>query len=116
MSELGNKAVFSANLSYYLEVRKKSQKELAQYLGISQASVTDWVKMRTYPRMDKLQLTAEFLGVQMTDLCEPRNKVSTATNKTVSNKEQELLDLFHKAPDEKKEFLLKMIQAVIDTL
>ena len=62
MSELGNKAVFSANLSYYLEIREKSQKELAQHLGISQASVTDWVKMRTYPRMDKLQLTAEFLG------------------------------------------------------
>ena len=116
MSELGNKAVFSANLSYYLELRGKSQKELAQHLGISQASVNDWVKMRTYPRMDKLQLTSEFLGVQMTDLCEPRNKVSAATNKAISDKEQEVLDLFHKVPDEKKEFLLKMIQAAIDTL
>ncbi len=116
MSELGNKQIFSANLLYDLAQKDLQQKDLAKHLGVSNASVNDWIKMRTYPRMDKLQMTAEFLGVQMTDLCEPRNKVSVTTNKTISDKEQEILDLFHKVPDEKKEFLLKMIQAAIDTL
>jgi transcriptional regulator with XRE-family HTH domain len=116
MSELGNKQIFSANLLYYLAQKDVMQKDLAKHIGVSQATITDWIKMRTYPRMDKLQLTAEFLRVQMTDLCEPRNKVSVTTNKAVSDKEQEVLDLFHKVPDEKKEFLLKMIQAAIDTL
>lgn len=114
MSELGNKEVFSANLTYYLAQKDVMQKDLAKYLGISQASVNDWIKKRTYPRMDKLQMTAEFLGVKMTDLVEPRNKMSSTEDKRISDKEQLVLDLFHKVPDEKKDFLIKMIQAAID--
>lgn len=114
MSNLGNKEIFSANLMYYIEKKDVMQKDLAKYLGVSQSSITDWIKKRTYPRMDKLQLTAQFFGIEITDLVEPRNKVSSITNKTVSDKEQLVLDLFHKVPDEKKDFLIKMIQAVID--
>jgi transcriptional regulator with XRE-family HTH domain len=114
MSELGNKDVFSANLTYYLAQKDVMQKDLAKHLGISQASVNDWIKKRTYPRMDKLQMTAEFLGVKMTDLVEPRNKMSSTEDKRISDKEQLVLDLFHKVPDEKKDFLIKMIQAAID--
>jgi transcriptional regulator with XRE-family HTH domain len=113
MSELGNKEVFSANLTYYLAQKDVMQKDLAKYLGISQASVNDWIKKRTYPRMDKLQMTAEFLGVQMTDLVEPRNKVSTANDKRISDKEQLVLDLFHQIPDGNKEIALKMLQTLI---
>ena len=114
MSELGNKEVFSANLLYYLEQKEVMQKDLAKHLKISTASVNDWVKMRTYPRMDKLQMTAEFLGVKMTDLVEPRNKISATTNKRVTEKEQLVLDLFHKIPDDRKEFFIKMLQVEID--
>ena len=115
MSNLGNKEIFSANLVFYLEKKQVMQKDLAKYLGVSQSSITDWIKKRTYPRMDKLQLTAQFFGIEITDLVEPRNKVSATTNKTVSDKEQLVLDLFHKVPDEKKDFLIKMIQAAIDS-
>lgn len=114
MSELGNKDVFSTNLTYYLAQKDVMQKDLAKHLGISQASVNDWIKKRTYPRMDKLQMTAEFLGVKMTDLVEPRNKMSSTEDRRISDKEQLVLDLFHKVPDEKKDFLIKMIQAAID--
>ncbi len=115
MSNLGNKEIFASNLLYYLEKKDVMQKDLAKHLGVSQSSITDWIKKRTYPRMDKLQMTAEYFGVKMTDLVEPRNKVSATTNKTISDKEQLVLDLFHKVPDEKKEFLIKMIQAAIDS-
>lgn len=114
MSNLGNKEIFSTNLLYYLEQKDVMQKDLAKYLKVSQSTITDWIKKRTYPRMDKLQLTAQFFGIEMTDLVEPRNKVSATTNKAVTDKEQLILDLFHKIPDEKKEFVIKMIQAAID--
>lgn len=114
MSYLGNKEIFSANLMYYLEQKDVMQKDLAKYLGVSQSTITDWIKKRTYPRMDKLQLAAQFFGIEITDLVEPRNKVSATTNKTISDKEQQILDLFHKVPDEKKEFLIKMLQAATD--
>ena len=114
MSELGNKEIFSANLLYYLAQKDVMQKDLAKYIKVSQSTITDWIKMRTYPRMDKLQRTAEYLGVKMTDLVEPRNKISTTTNKRVTEKEQLVLDLFHKIPDDRKEFFIKMLQVEID--
>ena len=46
----------------------------------------------------------------MSDLVEDEN----VRTETVSDKEQLILDMFHKVPDEKKDFLIKMIQAVID--
>ena len=115
VSNLGNKEIFSNNLLYYLENKDVMQKDLAKHLGVSQSTITDWIKKRTYPRMDKLQMTAEYFGVKMTDLVEPRNKVSVTTNKSISDKEQLILDLFDKVPDEKKDFLIKMIQAAIDS-
>lgn len=111
-SYLGDKDVFSTNLTYYIEKSQLTQKEVAKRIKVTESSITDWVTKRHYPRLDKIQLLAEVFGIQMTDLVEPMN----TEEKTAAEKEQKLLDLFHKVPDEKKEFLLKMIQAAIDTL
>ncbi len=107
---LGNKDVFSANLEYYISLRDVTQRELAKAIGVTESSITDWITKRHYPRLDKIQLIAEFFGIQMTDLVEPRD----SGKKSVSEQEQIILDLFHQVPDEKREFLIKMIQAAID--
>ena len=71
-SNLGNKKVFAENLEYYLSKHDMQQKELAQKLGVGQSTVTDWIKARAYPRMDKVQKMAEIFGVEMSDLVEVR--------------------------------------------
>ena len=111
-TDLGNKEIFSRNLRRYLESSQKTQKEVSKAIGVSTGTFCDWVKGRAYPRMDKLQLLAEYFGIKKSDLVEDVNFGKSE----ISDKEQEILDLFHKVPDEKKEFLLKMIQAAIDTL
>jgi repressor LexA len=109
-TDLGNKEIFSRNLKRYLDKSGKTQKEIAKAVGVSTGTFCDWVKGRAYPRMDKVQLLAEYFGIKKSDLVEDVNTVS----ETVSDKEQQILDMFHKVPDEKKDFLIKMIQAVID--
>lgn len=109
-TDLGNKEIFSRNLKRYLDKSGKTQKEVAKAVGVSTGTFCDWVKGRAYPRMDKVQLLAEFFGIKKSDLVEDVNTVS----ETITDKEQLILDLFHKVPDEKKDFLIKMIQAVID--
>ena len=111
---LGNKDVFSANLIYYIESKGVTQREVAKHIKVTESSITDWITKRHYPRLDKIQLLAEFFGVDMTDLVEPK-KTKSANERTLTDKEQLILDLFHKVPDEKKEFLIKMIQAAIDS-
>lgn len=109
-TDLGNKEIFSRNLKRHLDKSGKLQKEVAKAVGVSTGTFCDWVKGRAYPRMDKVQLLAEYFGIKMSDLVEDEN----VRTETVSDKEQLILDMFHKVPDEKKDFLIKMIQAVID--
>lgn len=109
-TDLGNKEIFSRNLKRHLDKSGKLQKEVAKAVGVSTGTFCDWVKGRAYPRMDKVQLLAEYFGIKMSDLVEDEN----VRTETVTDKEQLILDLFHKIPDEKKEFVIKMIQAAID--
>jgi repressor LexA len=109
-TDLGNKEIFSRNLRRYVDKSGKTQKEIAKAIGVSTGTFCDWVKGRAYPRMDKIQLLANYFGINKSDLVEDVN----VSKETVSNQEQQILDLFHKVPDEKKEFLIKMIQALVD--
>jgi transcriptional regulator with XRE-family HTH domain len=72
-SNLGNKTVFSENLRYYLSITGERQRDIARVAGVSEGTVSDWLKRRSYPRMDKIQLLAEHWGIQMSDLVEERS-------------------------------------------
>lgn len=106
-SDLGNKEIFASNLNRYLAMSGKIQKEVAEAVGVTAATFCDWTKARAYPRMDKVQLLAEYFGVRKSDLVEDGNKVDA---------DQEVLDLFHQVPEEKREFVLSMIRAAVNNL
>ena len=69
-SNLGNKIVFAENLNYYLSKSGDKQKDIANVAKVSQGTISDWLKKRSYPRMDKIQLLAEHWGIEMADLVE----------------------------------------------
>lgn len=107
-----NLDVFTRNFKRHLALSGKRQVEVANAVGVSTGTITDWKKGRSYPRMDKIQLLAEFFGIQKSDLVEDVN----VAKETVSNEDQEVLDWFHKVPKEKREFVLSMIRAASDNL
>jgi transcriptional regulator with XRE-family HTH domain len=111
-TDLGNKEVFSRNLLRLIKMSGKTQVEVAKYVKVSQGTISDWTKGRSYPRMDKLQLLSELFGVQKSDLVEDVN----VPKDTVSKEDQEVLDLFHQVRKEKRELVLSMIRAAIDNL
>jgi transcriptional regulator with XRE-family HTH domain len=110
-SDLGNKEVFSRNLQRYVAMSGDKQTVIAKAVGVSGGTFCDWMKGRAYPRMDKVQLLADYFGIKKSDLVEDEN----IGKDTISNQDQKLLDLFHKVPDDKKEGFLKMIEVVINT-
>lgn len=69
-SNLGNKIVFSENLQYYLAKFGDKQKDIATITKVSNGTISDWLKKRSYPRMDKIQRLAEYWGIEMADLVE----------------------------------------------
>jgi transcriptional regulator with XRE-family HTH domain len=111
-TKLGDASVFSKNLLRYIERSDKTQRELARAVGVSPSTICDWTRGRAYPRMDKLQKLADYFGISKSELVED----NYVAKETVSKKEQEIIDLFHKIPEEKRESVLSIIRTVIDTL
>ena len=67
------KKVFVSNLLMYIEEKGVNKKAVADYLKISQGTVSDWCMYRSYPRMDKIQKLAEYFGCEKSDLIEARS-------------------------------------------
>ena len=71
------KEILSTNLKRYIEYRKLSVTDLANKINLPYSTVNDWVNGVSYPRVDKLNILAEALGVSKRDLTEPQknNKI-----------------------------------------
>lgn len=69
---MDNKDIFASNLQKYMERNDKSRTDIAEALGISYYTVTDWVKGKKYPRMDKVELLAKYFGIKKSDLIEKK--------------------------------------------
>lgn len=70
---MNNKEIFAQNLNYYMNEKKKSRKEVANSIGVSYFTFTDWVKGKTYPRMDKVEKLAKYFDIKISDLVEKKS-------------------------------------------
>lgn len=65
-----NKKIFVKNLNYYMTINNKKQADLVTELGLKTSTVSDWVNGKKYPRVDKMQLLADYFGILKSDLTE----------------------------------------------
>ena len=75
MSNLGNKKIISKNIKHYMELYGKNRTELCQALGVKYTTLTDWINGNSYPRIDKIELMANYFGIGKADLIEERGTV-----------------------------------------
>lgn len=68
MSEDEYKKILSRKLNYYMSLRGKNQMDLMNDLHISSSTVSSWCTGQKMPRMNKLEMLADYLGVTVTDL------------------------------------------------
>ena len=74
MSNIGNKETMSQNLKYYIERSGKDRKTLAEIWGFPYSTVTDWINGNKYPRIDRIEVMAEYFGILKSDLIEERTE------------------------------------------
>lgn len=70
---MSEREVISNNLKYLIDKKGIDQRILADYLGISEMSVSNWVNGTKYPRMSNVQKMADYFGVMKSDIIEDRN-------------------------------------------
>ena len=67
-----HKIIFAKNLKRMMEENGKTRKDICDALGISYFTVTDWVKGKKMPRMDKVEMLANYFGCLKSDLIEEK--------------------------------------------
>lgn len=115
MSDLGNKQIMANNIKKFLESSEKTQKELCQSLGFRESTFSDWVNAKTYPRIDKIEMMANYFGITKADLVEgspnsqPAKKVPKDLKKILEDEEVTLNGRMMSAED--KEKMMRIIEA-----
>ena len=74
MTNIGNREIFAKNLAYYVERSGKTQKEIAEIVGVSKSTFNDWMKAKKYPRIDKIEIMADFFKILKSDLIEEKTE------------------------------------------
>lgn len=72
MTSLGNKEILSKNLKHYIERSGKDRRELAETWGFPYSTVTDWINGKKYPRIDRIEIMADYFGILKSDLIEEK--------------------------------------------
>ena len=76
MSSLGNKQVMAKNIRYYMEKNGLNATDLALELDFKYSTVLDWLKANTYPRIDKIEMMANYFKIEKSDLIEDKSTKS----------------------------------------
>ena len=71
MSALGNKEIMARNIKRYMQKMGIGRKDFCERLGFAYSTVTDWLNAEKYPRIDKIEMMANFFGISKADLVEP---------------------------------------------
>lgn len=110
---MDNKDVFATNLKRLMQVKGKTRNDISNALGISYFTITDWVKGKKYPRMDKVELLANYFDIQKSELIEDQKNKPSPIELQLNEGEQKLIELFRQIPEEKKELALEMIRVAL---
>ena len=105
-----NRNTFANNLKNLMIAHGRNRRDISDALGISYFTVSDWVNGKKYPRMDKVELLANYFGVLKSDLIEENNAPSPQEQKLTEG-EEALLELFRQIPEDAQKMYLEVLRA-----
>ena len=80
MSGLGNKEIFSRNLRNLMQKYGKDRNQICDELGFKYSTFSDWYNGNKYPRIDKIEMLANYFGILKSDLIEDKEVVFLPSN------------------------------------
>lgn len=118
MSNIGNKETIARNLAYYVNASGKSQKEIATVVGVAASTFSEWMKGNKYPRIDKIEMLADFFGILKSDLIEDKKPAQeraaerAAFDAAVAKDEdlRSMIKMYQALPDDKKKTIKQMVE------
>lgn len=113
MSSIGNKEIFAKNLAFYLDKSGRDQKEVAEVVGVAASTFNEWMKAKKYPRIDKIEILANYFGIQKSDLIEDKKEISP-DQLTLTEGEKALIKLLRRVPAAEQPIVIEKILSALD--
>lgn len=85
---MDNKSIFAKNLQYQMDLHGKSRRDVCEAIGVSYNTYTDWVRGKKYPRMNKVEMLANYFGILKSELIEEQTdkmREQKKNNKVIAN-------------------------------
>ena len=101
MSEQDLNQLIAKKLSYYMNINDKSQQDLADYIGVTQATVSNWCKGLKMPRMDKIDKICSFLNISRSDLMDEKDDTAKEPGYFLNEDARELAQFMYENPEYK---------------
>lgn len=118
---MDGKEIFSRNLQRYMELNNKTRNDVCAALGVSYFTLTSWVNGTKYPRMDKVEMLANYFGIKKSDLIEKEMTVEDEKSNEIiadlivmlrTDREfLEMVDRLYKLDTEKRKLVSDMLKA-----
>lgn len=67
-----NKQILSDNLSYYMTIKGVDRNTLCEALNFKYSTVSEWLSAKKYPRIDKIEMLANYFDIEKSDLIEDK--------------------------------------------
>ena len=84
---------------------------------MSAPTVNEWIKAKKYPRIDKIEILADYFGILKSDLIEDKTQKSSDIENeiTAMSENQKLLIEFAKSvPDDKAGMILRVMKSILE--
>lgn len=99
MADEEQKLIFSKNLNALISNSSKTQKEIADAIGVSPQTFNTWCQGIALPRMGKVQKLADYFHVQKSNLIDETEQV--ADSYYIDDDVRELAQFLHDSPEYK---------------
>ena len=74
---LGNKSIMSKNIIKFMKENNVDRRKLSKDLNIKYTTLSDWINAKTYPRIDKIEMLANYFNVNKSDLVEDKSTINS---------------------------------------
>ena len=104
------KKIMAYNISYYLSVTGRTQRQMCKDLGFKENTVSDWLNAKTYPRIDKIEKMAIYFNCKKSSLIE---RYDVASISTLTVDELGMISKFRKLNADGKERLTTQLNDML---
>ena len=111
MGERSIREIVPEKLKYYMTANGKTRNDLVRDLDLKYTTIRDWEIGNTVPRMDKVELLANYFRCDNADLLEDKKEPVIADGR--SKIKQELISLIDMLPEESAAVLLASLKSAL---